>query len=467
MSTTAAQAVGGAATGAAGRPTWSTRLAFILAAAGSSVGLGNIWKFPYITGEYGGGAFVLFYLGCIAAIGLPVMMTEVMLGRRARRSPIGAMRYNSEAETGRRRWGFIGVIATLTAFLILSFYSVIAGWALPFVLYAAGGAFTGTSPEEIGALYGSLMSSPADLTIWHTLFMALTVAVSAAGVRAGVERAVRWLMPALAVMLVMLVGYNFANGAMGEAAAFLFRPDFSKLSAEGMLVAMGHSFFTLSLASGAMMAYGSYLPSNASIARASVAVVVMDTVIALTAGLAIFPIVLGNGLDPSAGPGLVFQTLPIAFGQMPGGVFFGTLFFVLLVVAAWTSSLSLLESQAAWLEEKGLSRSTGAIVAGVAAWLVGLTTVFSLNIWSGFAPLDAIPMFEGKTLFDIYNFLTANIFMPLGGLLMAVFAGWVMSRKASAEVLGMSEGLYRVWLVIVRLVVPAAILVIFVTNFTG
>lgn len=467
MSTTAADAVSGVTTGAGARPTWSTRLAFILAAAGSSVGLGNIWKFPYITGEYGGGAFVLFYLGCIAAIGLPVMMTEVMLGRRARRSPIGAMRYNSETETGGHRWGVVGIIATVTAFIILSFYSVVAGWALPFVVHAVGGAFTGASAEEIGGLFGSLVSSPGELTIWHTLFMLLTVGVSAAGVRAGVERAVRWLMPALAVMLLLLVGYNVANGAMGEAVAFLFQPDFSKLSAEGMLAAMGHSFFTLSLASGAMMAYGSYLPGNASIARASVTVAIMDTVIALTAGLAIFPIVFGNGLEPGAGPGLVFQTLPIAFGKMPGGVFFGTLFFVLLVVAAWTSSLSMLESQAAWLEEKGLSRSTGAIVAGVAAWLVGMTTVFSLNIWSDFAPLDAVPMFEGKTLFDIYDFLTANIFMPLGGLLMAVFAGWVMSRKASAEALGMPEWLYRVWLVIMRFVAPAAILVIFVANFAG
>ena len=445
--------------------TWSNWPTFILAAAGSAVGLGNIWKFPYIMGEYGGGAFVLVYLVCIAAIGVPVMIAEVMIGRRGRLSPINSMRVLAEESDGSRRWGGVGLLATAAAFLILSFYSVIAGWAMPYVGHALAGDFNGASPDEIGGLFGGLLGSPSSLLLWHTLFMALTVFVSASGVRSGLERAVSLLMPTLFVLLVVLMIYGMTTGHFGDAMAFMFATDFSKLSAEAVLTAVGHAFFTLSLAAGSMMAYGSYLKSGTSIAGTSTMIAGLDTLVALMAGLAIFPIVFANGLEPGAGPGLVFQTLPLAFGKMTGGWLIGTLFFFMLVIAAWTSSISLLESLVEWLSEKGISRRTAAVAGGGAAWLLGVTTVLSLNVWSGFHPLDAIGRFEGMTLFDLYDYLTSNIMLPLGGLLTAVFAGWVLAKEASRDELRMGSW-YGIWRLLIRYVAPAGIVAVFIANLS-
>lgn len=446
----------------AGNPAqWSSRFAFIMAAVGSAVGLGNIWKFPYITGENGGGAFVLVYLACIAVIGLPLMMAEVMLGRRGGRSPIGTMERMAATEQRSKLWGGIGIMATLAAFLILSFYSVIAGWTMPYIVSAVSGDFSGIAAEESGSLFGGLLASPGELLLWHSIFMGLTVLVSAGGVRHGLERAVTKLMPALFVLLLILVGYAMTTGHFGEAVGFLFTPDFSALTAEAVLVALGHAFFTLSLASGAMMAYGAYLKKDVSIARTSVVVAIMDTGVALLAGLAIFPIVFANGLEPGAGPGLIFVTLPVAFGQMPGGSFFASLFFVLLLFAAWTSSISMLESLVSYLNEKGVSRVKAAIGGGLVAWLLGITTVLSLNEWSGFTPLDMFARFEGKTLFDLYDYLTANIMMPLGALFTAIFVGWKMKPEHSAAELG---GWHRVWFPVVRYLSPIALLIVFYFN---
>lgn len=440
---------------------WSSRFAFIMAAVGSAVGLGNIWKFPYITGENGGGAFVLVYLACIAIIGLPLMMSEVMLGRRGRKSPIGTMEVVAAAEKGSKNWIGVGLMATLTAFIILSFYSVIAGWTMPYIISAVTGGFNDIDAERSGDLFGQLLASPGQLLLWHSIFMGLTVWVSAGGVRHGVERAVTKLMPALFILLIVLVGYASTTGHFGEALRFLFKPDFSALTAEGVLIALGHAFFTLSLASGAMMAYGAYLPQKVSIARTAIVVAVMDTGVALLAGLAIFPVVFAHGLAASEGPGLIFVTLPVAFGQMPGGGFFASLFFVLLLFAAWTSSISMLESLVSYLNEKGVSRVKAAIGGGLAAWLLGITTVLSLNLWSDFTPLDSWARFEGKTLFDLYDYLTANIMMPLGALLIALFVGWKMKPEHSQTELG---AWHRLWFPIVRYVTPLALLIVFAFN---
>lgn len=440
---------------------WSSRFAFIMAAVGSAVGLGNIWKFPYITGENGGGAFVLVYLACIAIIGLPLMMSEVMLGRRGRKSPIGTMEVVAAAEKGSKNWIGVGLMATLTAFIILSFYSVIAGWTMPYIISAVTGGFNDIDAERSGDLFGQLLASPGQLLLWHSIFMGLTVWVSAGGVRHGVERAVTKLMPALFILLIVLVGYASTTGHFGEALRFLFKPDFSALTAEGVLIALGHAFFTLSLASGAMMAYGAYLPQKVSIARTAIVVAVMDTGVALLAGLAIFPVVFAHGLAASEGPGLIFVTLPVAFGQMPGGGFFASLFFVLLLFAAWTSSISMLESLVSYLNEKGVSRVKAAIGGGLAAWLLGITTVLSLNLWSDFTPLDSWARFEGKTLFDLYDYLTANIMMPLGALLIALFVGWKMKPEHSQAELG---AWHKVWFPIVRYVTPLALLIVFAFN---
>ena len=264
-------------------------------------------------------------------------------------------------------------------------------------------------------------------------------------------------------LLAGLIVYNFVSdsASFSKALGFLFNPDFSKLSSEAVLTAIGHAFFTLSIAGGAVFAYGSYLDSNSSIATTSFAIAIVDTLVALMAGMAIFPIVFANGMEPGAGPGLVFVTLPIAFGKMPAGQVIGSLFFLMLIVAAWTSSISMLEAIVEWLQERGMGCTKASVSVAVSAWLLGLTTVLSLNVWSGFHPLGFIERFEGKTLFDLYDFLTANIMLPLGALLMAVFAGWIMSRKDTEEELSMDSG-YGLWRLMIKIVVPIGIGLIFI-----
>ena len=447
---------------------WSSRLAFVLAATGSAVGLGNIWKFPYIAGENGGGAFVLVYLMCIAVIGIPIMMAEVMLGRRGRQSPINTMRTLVEEAGANRAWVWLGWAGVLAGFLILSYYSVIAGWALAYVFRFSSGMFTGATAEGVGSIFDQLVSDPERLLAWHTLFMVLTMIIVSRGVRGGLERAVRFLVPALFVLLIMLDGYALADGAFNEGVKFLFNPDFSRITANGVLIAMGHAFFTLSLGMGAIMVYGSYLPERASIAKTSITIALLDTLVAMLAGLAIFPVVFVNGLDPGEGAGLIFKTLPIAFGHMPGGVFFGTMFFVLLVFAAWTSAISLIEPAVAWLvENKGMHRVYASVVAGVATWACGLLTVLSFNKWADFKPLSFISIFRDYTVFDLLDYLTANIMLPLGGLCIAIFSVWVMKRDDSTQELDMGDGAaYRLWHFLVRYVTPVAVLMVFL-NVTG
>ncbi len=436
---------------------WSNRWIFILAATGSAVGLGNIWKFPYIAGENGGGAFVLVYLLCIAVIGIPIMMAEVLLGRRGRQSPINTMKALANAEGRSPAWSLLGWSGVLAGFLILSYYSVIAGWALAYVLKAGSGAFATGAAEDIKGLFSGLVSNPGELIFWHSLFMVMTMVVVARGVKKGLEKAVRLLMPALFVLLLIMVGYAINSGEFAQGLSFLFSPDFSKLTANGVLIAMGHAFFTLSLGMGAIMIYGSYMPHDASIAKTSIIVALADTAVALLAGMAIFPIVFANGLEPGAGPGLIFQTLPIAFGSMEGGTFFGTLFFILLVFAAWSSAISLIEPAVAWLvENKSWSRMKASVVCGVATWLVGLGTVFSFNIW-------AEATLWGKTVFDLLDYLTSNIMLPLGGLFIAVFAAWIMKSSSTADelALGQNGTAFQIWRFLVRFVTPVAVIIVF------
>jgi NSS family neurotransmitter:Na+ symporter len=451
---------------------WSSRLVFVLAATGSAVGLGNVWKFPYIAGENGGGAFVLVYLLCIALVGIPVMMAEILLGRRGRQSPINTMRELAKEEGRSRAWSYVGWAGMVAGFLILSYYSVIAGWALSYVFKAGTGMFVSASSDQIGFLFSDMVSSAERVLAWHTIFMVMTMWVVARGVRGGLEKAVTFLMPALFVLLLLMVGYALSQGAFSEAVDFLFRPDFGKVfydcevvagqevcefSGEPLLVAIGHAFFTLSLGMGAIMVYGSYMPSGSSIGGSTIIIALADTVVAMLAGLAIFPIVFANGLEPGSGPGLIFQTLPIAFGAMPGGQLFGTLFFLLLTFAAWSSSISIIEPVVAWLvENRGWTRVRAAAWSGVGCWLLGLGTVFSFNIWSG----EEYQIF-GKTVFDLFDYLTANIMLPLGGLAMALFVGWFASRDMSRSELRLGEGVFSLWWVVIRFVAPLAILVIF------
>jgi NSS family neurotransmitter:Na+ symporter len=435
---------------------WSNRWIFILAATGSAVGLGNIWKFPYITGENGGGAFVLVYLLCIAAIGIPIMMAEVLLGRRGRQSPINTMRDLAQAEGVNPHWKFLGWSGVVAGFLILSYYSVIAGWALAYILKAVSGEFTGQSAEQVGALFDNFVANPGELMFWHSMFMVMTMLVVARGVKKGLEAAIRWLMPALFLLLIIMVGYAINTGAFNQGIAFLFEPNFSQLSWNGVLIAMGHAFFTLSLGMGAIMIYGSYMPHDASIAKTSITVAAADTLVALLAGMAIFPIVFANNLEAGAGPGLVFVTLPIAFGQMPGGLFFGTVFFVLLTFAAWSSAISLIEPAVAWLvETRNWSRIKASVLAGIVTWLVGVGTVLSFNQWKDITVRD-------KTFFDLLDYLTANIMLPLGGLFIAIFVAWILSRRSALDELNMGDHAgFQTWYILVRFIAPLAVIIVF------
>ncbi|MEI8595765.1 sodium-dependent transporter [Photobacterium sp. Hal280] len=439
---------------AAGRLNWSTRMAFILAATGSAVGLGNIWKFPYITGENGGGAFVLLYLFCIALIGIPLLIAEVMIGRRGKHSPPDAMRALAKEAGVSRHWSLVGWIGVITGFLLLSFYLVVAGWAVSYIFTAGTGAFNGASGDEIGAMFGGLVGDPVATTVWGSVVLLITSAIVIKGVKQGLERAVTTMMPGLLVLLLVLVGYAMTTGHFAEGVNFMFNPDFSKLTGTSVLVALGHAFFSLSLAGGGMMTYGSYLGKDVSLGKTVLTIGVLDTLVALIAGLAIFPIVFANNLEPGAGPGLIFVTLPIAFGQMPMGQVVGLLFFIMLSFAALTSAISLMEPAVSFLtEKKGYSRLKAGSMTTAGIWVLSLGSVFSFNIWQDHT-------LYGKTFFDVLDYLTSSWIMPLSGLAMAVFTGWVMKKTATKEELphGMTHTLWRF---LIRYVTPVGILAVF------
>lgn len=434
---------------------WSSRFAFILAATGSAVGLGNIWKFPYITGENGGGAFVLIYLLCVALMGIPIMMAETLLGRRSGKNPIETMELLTEEAGADKNWHYLGWMGVVAGFLILSYYSVIAGWASAYVLKAFFGSFFSGDAIEIKGMYYDFIASPVQQIFWHSLFMLATMMIVARGINKGLEKSVRFLMPGLFLLLILLVAYAMTTSGYFQGLNFLFRPDFSKLTASSVLTAMGQAFFTLSLGMGAVMVYGSYLPKDVSIAKASVLIACADTVVALLAGIIIFPIVFTHNLHTDSGPGLIFQTLPIAFGSMTGGWLCGILFFVMLVFAALTSSISLIEPAVAWLvESKGLTREKACIWSGLAAWILGFGTVFSFNVWSTFKIFD-------RSIFALLDYLTANLMLPIGGFCIAVFAGWIMKQQHSEDELAMPQHGYQIWKILVCYVAPLAVFLVF------
>ena len=435
---------------------WSSRMAFVLAVTGSAVGLGNIWKFPYIAGQNGGGAFVLVYLACVVLIGMPVMMSEILIGRRGRRNPVATMKLLGKEEGSSGKWGWVGGMGVVAGILILSYYSVIAGWTLAYVVKSATGVFAGATAEAVGAEFGSFVGDWRQVGLTHTIFMALSIFVVARGVERGLEQAVRFMVPALLILMLVLLAYSMNSGYFGQGVAFMFTPDFSKLTWGSVLAALGQAFFTLSIGMGAVMAYGAYLPEETSITGASAAVVTADTAIAILAGLAIFPLVFANGLTPADGPGLVFNTLPLAFGQMAGGVFFSTIFFVLLAFAAWTSAIGLMEPAVAWIVEHfNRTRAQATVMIGLLIWLLGFGSVLSFN------ELAEVKFLAG-TIFDNVDYLTSNIMLPLGGLLITIFAGWVMCRNSTSDELGNSGGLFKSWRLLARFVAPIGILLVLV-----
>ena len=435
------------------RTQWLGRWGFVLAATGSAVGLGNIWKFPYMTGEYGGGAFVLVYLACILAVGVPVM---IALGRRGRGSPVDAVR-RVVAESGRSgAWSLLGWMAMLCGFLILCFYVVVAGWSFAYLWKMLSGGLAGGSVEDMVAIFAANNASPWNLGLWSTLVTVATMVIVGKGVQAGIEKSVGWMMPGMVVMLLVLIVYGLFSGGFGAALRFLFVFDAGSLSGEGLLAALGHAFFTLSLASGAILTYGSYLPAGASIVRTSLTVAVADTLVALMAGLAIFPAIFANGMDPGEGPGLIFMSLPLAFQAMPLGTLFGVLFFAMLSMAALTSAISMVEATVSWLcDRHGLSRPAAAWGAGSVLWVISTLAMLSFNLGADWT-------LAGRHLFDWLDYLTSRWLMPLGGLGMALLAGFVLRGAPLREELGLTAGWHALWLFMVRYVSPLGILVVFV-----
>ncbi|APE30850.1 sodium-dependent transporter [Halomonas aestuarii] len=437
---------------------WSSRLTFILAATGSAVGLGNIWKFPYMVGDSGGAAFVLIYLLCIGLVGLPILVAEWLVGRRGQKNPANSMADLARSAGASRSWMIVGISGILGAFLILSFYSVIGGWSLYYTLSSVTGAFSGQDADGISALFTGMLASPGLLLAGHSVFMLLVIGIVARGVTKGLEGAVRSLMPALGVLLVVLVGYGMTTGYFGEALGFMFNPDFGKVDGSVVLAAMGQAFFTLSLGMGIMMAYGSYLNEEINLLKTARTVIILDTLVALVSGLAIFPIVFANGLDLSSGPGLIFVTLPLAFGNMGGGVILSLMFFLLLTFAALTSAISLLEPVVEFVEERTpLSRIASTLVAGAATWALGIAALLAFNVWG-----DVLVF--GLNIFDLLDTVTSKFLLPLTGLMAIIFVAWVLDRDSVRRELGLGETGAMVWSVVSRFIAPIGVIAVFVSS---
>ena len=436
---------------------WIGKWTFILAATGSAVGLGNIWGFPYKAGTNGGGAFVLIYLGCILIIGIPIMISEIILGRRAGNSPINAMRCVALESNRSASWQIIGWSGIFAGVLILSFYSVIAGICLNYIFISATSSGVITSPEQ----FTNVISSPINLIFWHTVFMILTALIVSAGIKDGIGRMVKILMPLLGFLMIFMVIYSIINGDFSRAMTFLFAPDFSNVTSDTLLQAMGQAFFSLSLGMGSIMAYGAYMPKDQKVVSTSFTVASLDTLIAILAGLAIFPIIFAFNLEPNSGPGLVFVSMLSAFNQMQFGQFIGPLFFILLSVAALSSSISLLEPGVAYLSEENiLSRRRSAEIISFFVWFLGIGSVLSFNIWSDFS------LIGDRNFLDSMDFIANQILLPLGGMLIAIFVGWFMKKSLIEDELGsINKSLYFLWRFFVKFIAPVCVGYIFYRQF--
>ena len=440
---------------------WSSRWTFLMASIGFAVGLGNIWRFPYIAGENGGAAFVLVYLACVILIGIPCMMAEIMLGRRGQGSPTSAVAALAKESDQSTSWRFVGGMGLWAAFTIVIVYAGIVGWVLWYLFKALTTGFLGFDGPTAALEFDSMLLNTPGMLLWTLLGVGITGAVIFAGVKGGIERAVTVLMPLLFLLLVSLAIYNMFAGGFGEAVTWLFTPDFSKIGPEVFLVAVGQAFFSIGVAMGGMMVYGAYLPKSISIAKSAVIIIAADTLVALVAGLVVFPAVFYNGLDPAAGPGLIFQTLPVAFANMPGGHLFSVAFFLMLAVAGITSMVGLIEPVTAYFEDRhGVPRHRAALSVIVAVAILSVVSLLSYNT------LSEVRV-GGFNFNDIMDTFSNMILLPLGGLFIALFAGWIMRSEFSKEELAISESAYRLWQLTTRYVVPPALVIIFFFGITG
>ena len=439
-------------------PRWSSRRAFVFAAAGLAIGLGDIWKFPLLVEQGGGGAFILLYMGCLLVIGMPLLMAEIALGRHGGHSPITGMRLLTAGKQASPLWQYLGMLLTLSAVLILSYYSVIGGWILAYAVRAGAGVFQAVDTAAgIRTTFTQFIADPEKLLAWHTIFMVMTVCINGARFRQGVESALKLLVPAIFVLLLLLLSYAIAIGAFNRGVEVLLQSDFSELTPEYIMEAIGRAFFSLGLAVGGMMVYGAYLSKSTSVAYVSFLVVIIDILVAVLAGLVVYSIVFAVGVEPAAGVTLVFEAMPIAFGKLKEGVYFGALFFVLLLLVAWTSAIALLEPVVAWLTEKyGWSRARSATAAGLVIWAIGTVNLLSFNLWA--FKFNFLGDEKTNGVFDILDIATSKMLVPISAILIAVFAGWIMTREQSITAIRLRAGLvYFIWSPLIRLVVPISI----------
>ena len=453
---------------------WNSKVGFLMAAVGSAVGLGSIWKFPYMTGDSGGSAFVIIFIISIALIGFPVLVSEWLIGRRGQSNPAASFRKIAVANNTTPAWGLLGAFGILAAFMILSFYSVIGGWSLNYTVKAGIGAFSGMNADATGKMFEGMLANPMEMTLWHTAFMGLTAFIVAGGVSAGIEKASKIMMPSLALILLLIVGYNAVNMDFARGAEFLFNFNLARMQEVGvgkvLMAALGHAFFCLSLGMAIMVSYGSYLKQDVDLMATARTVIIWDIIFSLAAGLAIFPILFSNNLDPAGGPGLIFVTLPIAFGQMSFGVVVGTLFFLLLTFAALTSSISILEPIVEFLEEKTpLSRKMSTLVGALATWAVGILALLSFNELKDFAVFTITMSGEEKPqgIFDALDYISSKIMLPLIGLGTIILMGWFVNQQTIKQELGMSDTAWMVWQVVVKFIAPFGIIAVFLTELLG
>ncbi len=441
------------------RGAFGSRLGFILAAAGSAIGLGNIWRFPYTAGENGGGAFVLLYLVFVVALGLPVLLAELSLGRASKSNPVGAFkRFFPESW-----WPYVGGLGVLTGFGILAFYVVIAGWSLSYLGRALSGAFDGAmTAEQSGALFNEIISSPLETVAMAAVFLVLTASVVRAGVGGGIELASKILMPVFFLLLLVLAGRSLTLPGADKGIDFLFGTDFSKLSGQGIMSALGQALFSLSLGMGAMITYGSYLPDKENLPVAGAAVAFFDTLIAMLGGLIIFPALFSQGMEPAGGPGLVFVVLPTIFHSLPMGSLFAVAFYGLLSIAALTSTISLLEVVVAYfVDEKGWDRSKAVMLIAPATLLLAVPSALSQGAVGFFSKFIG-----GKGFLDVQDILFGNISLSVGALLISVFVGWKWGAKKALEEMG-DFSLGAIWSILIRFACPVAVGAVLVTYVVG
>ncbi len=411
---------------AQGSSRWSTQFTFYLSSVGAAVGLGSIWRFPYLAGSYGGSAFVLIFVIACGAIAMPLMVAEFIIGRQSRSSPPTAAGVVAMRLGRSRSWNVIGILGTAASFLIMSYYTVIAGWVMAYAWRCVRGALTGLNQASVAAQFHAFVANPIEIGAWHFAFVALVAVISCQGINLGLEIANKIRAPGLFVLLSILVVYALWTGDTARGLSFAFAPDFSKLSAEGVLYAVGQAFYATGVGMAMMLAYGSYAPAGTSLVRSALVTCGSIVLVSLLATLMIFPLVYRYGMNPAQGVDLVFIVLPSVFAEMPGGRLIGTLFFLLLVLAALTPTLAGVEPLVAWLQQIGVKRRPAALGAAAAIWIVGIGSVLSFSAWSQFHPFAAISRLSTMTVFEASDFIASNLLLPVGALLTSLFLGWFL-----------------------------------------